>query len=698
MRSDALAYSRAASVSLFGIGAQLVLWLALLGYALFGRDGLASSAAWMTLIGLPAWVGLLLTFHQHKLERLEDVEAEAFAGSTAQQASVFQDADADLRMAAKRLRWMHGFLLPAVSIVMAAAFLIVGYLRFGVARELTDPLTFLMPASTGWAVAVGLGVGVIGFIFARFVAGMAQQKTWVSLRAGAVQAVGASLAGLSLAVGQGVAYLGSDSVYKILLHAIPVLMLIIGAEIILNFVLNIYRPRRAGEYPRPAFESRILGFVSAPDRIAESISDAINYQFGWDVSATWFYQLLSRSLVGLFSLALVLLWLLTSLAVVQPDERGLVLRHGEIARAVESGLHLKRPWPLETIETYPALHVNQITVGAESHADHDHASEAGAFSIEPILWTESHGEERLTVIQPAVDVAAGGEGDLSLLVIEAVVQYEVENLEAYMRLAADSLERDDPDLTRRSLLEAEANRVLVRFASGLSVSQILGPDRERLNEEFEIRLRAAYANLGQTDPVSGAARGAGVRILFAGIANAHPPSSEGVASAFEQVVSAEQERQAHIERAQTDAINELAEVAGDPALARRIDGLIQELQSLREAGADAGAIIAKEAEIQSLLESAGGDAAVLIASARAERWERHMQARGRAIRHNGRVELFRAAPAPYLAQRYLATISEAVAQARLFVTALEDPSVRFNFEELESNLADPFTVNEARDF
>ncbi len=695
MRADALAYSRAASVSLFGIGAQIVLWLALLGYGLFGRDALASTAAWMTLIGLPAWIGLLLTFHQHKLERLEDAEAEAFAGSTAQQASVFQDADADLRMAAKRLRWMHAFLLPTVSIVMAIAFLVVGYLRFGTARTLTDPAIFRTPPFTGWGVSLGLAVGVVGFIFARFVAGMAQQKTWANLRAGAVQAVGASLAGLSLAVGQGVAYMATDEVYKILLHALPVLMLIIGAEIILNFVLNIYRPRRAGEYPRPAFESRILGFVSAPDRIAESISDAINYQFGWDVSATWFYQLLSRSVLGLFSLALVLLWLLTSLAVVQPDERGLVLRHGEIARAVESGLHLKRPWPLETLETYPALHVNQITVGADSHSHDDHA---GGFDVKPILWTEAHGTERLTVIQPAADVSIGGRGDLSLLVIEAVVQYEIENLESYVRLAADASLRDDPDATRRQLLEAEANRVLVRFASGLSVSQILGPDRERLNNEFAVRLRAAYAGLGQDDPVSGSPRGAGVRILFAGFANAHPPSDELVAASFERVVSAEQERQAEIERAETGAIYALAEVAGDPALARRIDARIRELEGMRERGADAAEIAAQEAEIQTLLESAGGDAAVLIASARSERWQRHMLARGRAIRHNGRVELFRAAPGPYIAQRYLATISDAVAQARLFVTALSDPSVRFNFEELESNLSDPFTVNEARDF
>ncbi len=184
MRADALAYSRAASVSLFGLGAQITLWLILLAYGIFGRDALAISAAWLTLIGVPAWLGLLLTFHQHKLERLEDAEAEAYAGSTAQQASVFQGADSELRVATKRLAWMHTFLLPGVSIIIAVALLLVGWLRFGAARDLTDPLTFTdTPPFTGWAVAVGLAVGVTGFVLARFVAGMARQKVWASLRA-----------------------------------------------------------------------------------------------------------------------------------------------------------------------------------------------------------------------------------------------------------------------------------------------------------------------------------------------------------------------------------------------------------------------------------------------------------------------------------------------------------------------------------
>jgi len=694
MKADALAYSRAASVSLFGLAAQIGLALLLLGYTIFGADPLANTAFWLTALGIPAWLGLLLVYHQHKLERVENAEAEAFAGSTAQQASVFQQSDEDLRVASKRLAWMHAYLLPAISLLIAAGMLAIGWMNIRAARDLTNPETFTTPPYTGWAVAIGLGVGVIGFIFARFVAGMAQQKAWATLRAGAVHSVGASITGLAVALSQGVAYLGSDALYAVMLYALPALMLVIGVEIVLNFILNIYRPRKTGEYPRPAYESRILGFVSAPDRIAESISDAINYQFGWDVSATWFYQLLSRSLLGLFSLALLLLWLLTSLAVVRPDEKGLILRHGAIARAVESGLHIKRPWPMESLETYPARHVSELTVGSEGHVHEDGDDHAN----EPILWTEAHGTEQLTVIQPSARVAADIEGDLALLVIEAVVQYEVVDLERYMRLAADSTNRDDADATRRELLEAQAGRTLVRFASSLRLDQIIGPGRDRLNARYLETLQQAYDALGEADPETGEPRGAGVNILFAGIANAHPPSSEGVAASFVSVVSAEQSRLALIEAAETDAIETLAGVAGDPALARTINAEIGRLETLRSRNAPESEIVAKELEIQNLLETAGGDAAVLIASARSDRWRRHMQARGDAIRHDGRLALYRAARGPYMAQQYLDAVSGAVRDARLFITAFENPDVRYNFEELETNLADPFNITEGDKF
>ena len=42
-----------------------------------------------------------------------------------------------------------------------------------------------------------------------------------------------------------------------------------------------------------------LQSIAEPGRIGSSIADALNYQFGFEVSKTWFYQLLSRACVPL---------------------------------------------------------------------------------------------------------------------------------------------------------------------------------------------------------------------------------------------------------------------------------------------------------------------------------------------------------------------------------------------------------------
>ncbi|MGC8159923.1 hypothetical protein ACP3WZ_25700, partial [Salmonella enterica] len=70
---------------------------------------------------------------------------------------------------------------------------------------------------------------------------------------------------------------------------------VFGVEVFVNFVLDIYRPRKAGESPRPAFNSPLLGLVASPETVARSINEAINYQLGYDVSGTWLYRLLSRA-------------------------------------------------------------------------------------------------------------------------------------------------------------------------------------------------------------------------------------------------------------------------------------------------------------------------------------------------------------------------------------------------------------------
>jgi regulator of protease activity HflC (stomatin/prohibitin superfamily) len=676
MKADPLAYKRAAGVSLIGLAIQASLAILLLLYAVLGQDAVAMTAFYYALVGVPAWVSLALVFHQHRLERVEAAEEEMYASSHAADASVFEGAAADFRIAASRLAWMHRVLIPVVGLSMGGLLVGLGLWRLSGGRAALRPDDFVRPEMTGWAVAIGLGVAVVGFIFARFVAGMAKQDAWSTLRAGAATSVGVSLAGLALATAHGVAFAGSEIVLRYMHVILPVMMVVLGAEIFLNFVLNVYRPRRAGEAPRPAFDSRILGFVAAPDRIAESINEAINYQFGFDVSSTWFYQLLSRSILSLGALAALILWGLTSLAVVAPNERGLVLSFGAISREVGSGLHWKAPWPFQTLETYPALTVNEFTVGTPKPEGDG-----------PIIWTEPHGGlERFLLVQSS-GAASATQGDLSMLAVETPVQYEVVDLASYKRLAADSPDPDDRDGMRRELLRVVAERELIEFMGSRSVDEILGAGRASMTGDLRRRIEARYATLNQGE-------GAGVRILFIGVAGAHPPRNEEVALSFERVVSAEQTAQASIENARADAIRALAKVAGDVELARRIVTALDDLERARSGGAGAEELAEREASIDTLLAEAGGQAAERIADAKADRWVRHMDVRATATRQAGRNALYEAAPAYYMASLYLDTISEAVRNARVFITAFDAPHIRLNFEEIQSNISG-FNINSA---
>ncbi len=189
-----------------------------------------------------------------------------------------------------------------------------------------------------------------GFIFARYISGLAKQAEWKNLRAGSAFAVGTVLLALAMAVGHTIDAVGPDAVLRYLLIIAPGFVALIGLEIVVNIVLTAYRPRRANEIPRAAFDSRLLGFLAAPDRIAKSISDAVNYQLGFDFTSGWLYQLLTRAFWPLVITGVVVTWGLSSMAVLQPHQKGTILRFGEPVREnIGPGLHFKMPWPIETV-------------------------------------------------------------------------------------------------------------------------------------------------------------------------------------------------------------------------------------------------------------------------------------------------------------------------------------------------------------
>ena len=675
MTADHLSYRRATSVSVIGLLIQTLLAAMILIYARLEGDSAAMTGALLMMLGIPVWGSLALVFHQHRLERLEALENEAYAGSAAARASVFGEATfADNQAQAQKLAWMHRWFLPSVSLVVGATMVGLGILRFTQSRGLLNPeATFVPPSEHGWAISLGVGVAVVGFIFARFVAGMAQQKVWRLLHAGSASAVAAALVGVSLALAHFLVVAAREPVLlRYLAPAIALVMVGLGAEIFLNFVLNLYRPRKVGEYQRPAFDSRILSFIAAPDRLAESISEAINYQFGFNVSATWFYQLMARSVLSLLLLGTLVIWGMSIFKIVAPHERALLVRNGALVREIGPGMTIDLPWPFASVVRFPSQAVNTLQMGTPK------PNQEG-----PILWTNEHNTaEKFTLVQ-ALESADPTSGDLNLLAIEMPVVYTVRDLEKYKRLAQDG-PSDRIEETRQNLLSAVARRVAMKHLATMTVAQVLGPERARTHEKLRTLVQSEF---DQT-------LDAGVDVIFAGIVGAHPEQS--VAPAFEEVVRADQRRLTAIEKARADAIRALASVVGDVDRARSIIASLDDLDRLKNAKAPREEIVKKELEVNESIALAGGEAAQLVSEARADRWRKHIAARSLAASREGLTAAYNAAPLAFRVDRYLAALREGLADRRVQIVPTGPLRLRINLEEAEP-IVSGFGPDEADD-
>ncbi len=664
MNADHLSYQRATSVSVIGLVVQIVLGVTLLVYGNMLHDPVARSASFLVFYGAPVWLALILVFHQHKRERLEAVENEQFRGSGAAGASVFGDEVAAEQVQADKLASMHRFLLPAVSLILAAAYIATGLVRFaGDMEKFVLPDTYVAPPKEGAAIAIGVALLASCFILARFVAGMAKQKVWSLLHAGAAASVGAAIAGAMLLIAHGLELaFAFDKGLRYGPVIIDALMIFLGAEIVLNFVLTLYRPRKAGDYLRPAFDSRLLAFLAAPDRLAESVSDAINYQLGFDVSSTWFYRLVSRSLLGLGILGVLTLWGMTCFAVVQPDEKGLLLSGSSEPRELDSGTVIKKPWPFARVETYPASAVSSFTVGLVTTREDP---------SKPRLWTDDNPSgNRFMLVQSDPDADRPGDQELALLIGEVPVQFTVDNLRAYMSLAQDG-PSSEPEKMRRGVLRATASSVVTRFFLEHTVEQLLGPQRGDLENELRADMQRTFDNLQTIEGV-----GSGVRVLFAGLQGVRPPSG-AVADAFEASQAAGYRSEAEVELARAERIAELSKATGDVSLANEILATLDQLSDARRAvtsRADVDAdpmVVELERRVEALMARAGGDAAIEIIEARTERWRRHLRERTRAALSGGQSAGFDAAPEIYQMRLFVDAFKDATKNVRVWISPLK---------------------------
>jgi len=694
VRGDYQTYRRASLICVVGLIIQTFVALLLLIYSTYAGDHAARSASILFGSGVIVWAILLFVFDQHRRERIESMEAEQYASSGGVSASAFSDASDDMRVAARRLIFIQKWIVPASGLVFAIINILAGLSRLKSWSAYSSSETFTYNTNIlGATLAIGLAIGVVGFIFARFVSGMGKVPIWASLRAGAAQSVAISMVGVLLAVAAFMELsLGQMGLKSLTPVIVPIGMIVLGSEVILNLILDIYRPRKPGEDPRPAFDSRLLGLLAAPDRIAANIGEAVNYQFGVDVTGTWFYQLLSKLVLWLVGMGVLIAWLMTTLVVVEPHERGLILTNGRVSAPLMSfgdrgesdigpGLHVKLPWPFATYETPKSLTRSagkqteiRTTTGVRVLELASNKPDEG--KDDPIIWTESHASrEKLNIVQPSrgtddEDFAAGGnqysQANLSLIAIEVPMHFVVRDVKLFDQFAGPG--------QREDLLQIIGRRVVTQFLGEWSIDQILRHNQTTMLKDLRVRLDEAFASLNE-------GQGPGIEILFVGLQGAHPPLK--VAPSFERVIAARQNRESMIEEASRVEIQTLTEIAGSVELAEQIVDQLHELDIQRRENADQSLVAQTELDVQRLLETAGGEAGEKLLNAGAQRWTRHMSERGQAVLLEGQLQAYTASPMLYRSQNYFDALLDAIYDARVYLTPADLSSLHIRMDLMD---------------
>lgn len=322
-------------------------------------------------------------------------------------------------------------------------------------------------------------------------------------------------------------------------------MIVFGIELIVNFVIEFYRPRQTGEERRPLHESRLLALVTEPGGIARNVAQALDYQFGFEVSETWFYRFLERAVIPVIVILVLALYSLDCFVVVATDHVGLKERFGKPVadKQCQPGLYLKWPWPIERIRQFPAKQIQIVRIGYEelSHEEQHQASSgdggptAGDPSGKIILWDKTHYKEETRFLvatasqtQAAPEVpdegtpAKGGTVPVNFLSTSIPVHYRVadDGLADYAYNYSDSVHA----------LEDLAAREVVRFFASADFIDLISAGQYRAREELERRI---------TEAVTNAEPSLGVEIVFVGMMGAHPPHD--VAKAYQQVIAAHEE-------------------------------------------------------------------------------------------------------------------------------------------------------------
>ena len=404
-----------------------------------------------------------------------------------------------------------------------------------------------------------------------------------------------------------------------LAHVFCIVLALISVETLVALVLEMYRPRVKGRMERPLYESRLVGLLGQPEGLITTAAQAIDYQFGFNVSETWFYKFFERALLWLVPLQICLLVLSTGLVIVDPGEQALLERFGNPVQGREvlsPGAHLKWPWPIDKIYRFRTEQIQTFDVGFTS--DPEKAPEAA------VLWTVAHTKEDNFLIANRQASSVGETNQLtgkrtppiSLLTVSIPVEYQITNVVDWAYNNEDA----------PSLLQDLATREVVRYLAGVNLDEVMSRGRLEASLTLVSHIQAASDE-----------HHLGARVVSAGLQDLHPPVKVG--PDYEKVVGALQTKQAKILAAKAEEI--------------RTNAL------------------------------AAAQAVTVVDRAEAERTLRETGAAAQAGLFTNQIPAFEAAPSVYAQRAYLQAFARATANARkyLLLTTNTHDVIQFDLQD-----------------
>jgi len=664
---------RAEYVALTGLVLSIIFFVSVCVIGASSRAFAVWALSWQILAGVFVWLVLVIVFHQRSLAEQEKLDMMQLARTKAGD-TIFQGAaeQAELfAVAQKRLVLLEKWFIPIFSILIAGYEIGMGaYLLSKASDSIGRELNFPQLAAVFMT-----AIAFISFLISRYAGGMSTQEQWKPLRAGGSYLLGTAMLSFVLAVGLALAQFKINIGMTVLGWVIPVLLIVLGAEAGLNVVLDIYRPRIPGQYSRSAFDSRLLGMISEPGGILRTFASAIDYQFGFEVSQTWFYQLLEKAIIPLVLFSIGTLYLLSCVVVVGPGQEALIEHLGSFEEVVGPGIWAKLPWPFDKAYKYSTRQIQQLNIGFVEEAESERAER------KPLLWGEKHYKEEYNLLVAAEETGRKGQkGAVPVSLVRAAVpvQYRIKDLESYVYSHSEA----------KRVLEAICYRELMRLAASAKIEQseaargIGGGKGDKQSLLAAGRKAAAQYLAGRIQKDADEAR-LGVEIVFVGLQGVHPPTE--IAKDYEEVIGSVQKKQAAMLDALAEERKILTTLSGSIGQANQLYELAHEFQRAKESG-DSATIARLSERVNREFGDAQGDIFKALSEAGSYAFERATLTKATGERFGAQVLAYRASPQIYKRELRLAMLEEALAKIRKYVVVAEGEDAQVYIIDLQEEL------------